>query len=143
MNKEYQGDQIKTSLFVIQNSLFDINLPIAFPLPQASPLVVRILGSRYARRRLRRLPVTRNNGINAGMAAHCVYSACGPQAGTLAVAVEFFGQKCRKFREKHDIPETLKLYAVKHTSAYFAIEGGEFISQLSTRLRHTNEKSHT
>ncbi|WP_183568747.1 tyrosine-type recombinase/integrase [Mucilaginibacter sp. SP1R1] len=53
------------------------------------------------------------------------------------LAYGFFGQKWRKFRDKHNISKELKLYALKHSSAHYSLEEGEEEVKLSKRMRHS------
>jgi integrase len=62
-----------------------------------------------------------------------------PRAERLAYGA--IGQKWRKFRAEYDIPDTLKFYALKHSSSHYALEDGETIPQLQKRLRHVLEST--
>jgi integrase len=53
----------------------------------------------------------------------------------------YLGQRWRKFRAKYNINSDLKLYALKHSSAYYAKEDGESLEALSERLRHSDIKT--
>ena len=56
-------------------------------------------------------------------------------------AYGYFGQKWRKFREQYNIPDRLKIYALKHSSSFYALDDGVPIPELQKRLRHVLEST--
>jgi len=54
------------------------------------------------------------------------------------LAYGYLGQKWRKFRKKFNLDPKLKLYALKHTSSFYSLQGGESWETLSLRLRHSS-----
>ena len=55
------------------------------------------------------------------------------------LAYGYFGQKWRKFRKLHNISDKLKLYALKHTSAFYLLEDGNSLTIVSRQMRHANQ----
>ena len=51
---------------------------------------------------------------------------------------DYFGQKWRSFKKDHNLPNHLKLYALKHTSNYYDIESGSSYEEIRQRNRHAN-----
>lgn len=54
------------------------------------------------------------------------------------VCADYFGQNWRLFKKRHKLPAHLKLYALKHTSNYYDIEGGASYEEIRQRNRHAN-----
>ena len=54
------------------------------------------------------------------------------------VCADYFGQSWRFFKKKYNLPNHLKLYALKHTSNYYDIESGASYEEIRQRNRHAN-----
>ncbi len=54
------------------------------------------------------------------------------------VCDDYFGQNWRFFKKRHNLPDHLKLYALKHTSNYYDIEAGASYEEIRQRNRHAN-----
>jgi integrase len=51
------------------------------------------------------------------------------------------GQRWRKLRKKYNISDSLKFYALKHSSSFYALADGESLPALQQRLRHILEST--
>lgn len=58
--------------------------------------------------------------------------------GATQVQKDYFGQNWRYFKKRHNLPNHLKLYALKHTSNYYDIESGSSYEDIRQRNRHAN-----
>jgi integrase len=56
----------------------------------------------------------------------------------LQIHQDYFGQKWRMFRQKYNIPERLKFYALKHSSNYYDLQSGASFEEIRQRNRHGN-----
>ncbi|RKR82670.1 site-specific recombinase XerD [Mucilaginibacter gracilis] len=56
----------------------------------------------------------------------------------LQIHQDYFGQKWRSFREDYNLSSHLKLYALKHSSNYYDLEGGVSFEEIRQRNRHSS-----
>jgi len=54
------------------------------------------------------------------------------------VCDDYFGQNWRFFKNRHNLPAHLKMYALKHTSNYYDIQDGASFEEIRQRNRHAN-----